>query len=125
MRSHSGLRSFRHTFMVCLALVAILFAAGTPVLHAAAHHAHESEHPAEIVSAQRIDHGHGEIHAPSLHDEGRVVQKFAPDFHFYAPAPFGVLVLPAAKPPVVIRSVPRLPSRAPPPGDPARAPPLG
>ena len=115
----------RHDF-VLLMLVANVLAAGTPLLHAAAHTGHDRghEHNNAVVAQDQADHGHGEVHAPSLHDDGALVKKVAPDFLFVAPAPLIAPDLPGSERAVAFHPVPRLPSRAPPPGDPARAPPL-
>ena len=119
-------RTLRRTLLVCLALVANLIAAGTPLLHAAAHDLHGDHHDvlASVATLQGADHGHDEVHAPSLHDDAVLVKQAAPDFLFVAPALPVSLELSGPERTVAFHPVPRLPSRAPPPGDPARAPPL-
>lgn len=121
----SGRSGVRHVF-VLLMLVANVLAAGTPLLHAAAHTGHDRghEHHDAVVAQEQADHGHGEVHAPSLHDDGALVKKAAPDLLFVALATPVSLDLSGQERTVAFHPVPRLPSRAPPPGDPARAPPL-
>jgi hypothetical protein len=128
MRRNLRSPRFRRALTACLALAATLVAAGTPLLHAAAHAGHEAEHAVELSSGGELhdasDHGHDEVHPPALHDEC-VLQRIQQDPVMPA-HPVAAAVLAAAEPEQVIgtRPIHQLPSRAPPPGDPARAPPL-
>lgn len=124
----SGLR----TLLACVALALNLFGSGVPLLHAAAHSAHaehfahegssRSHHEAPIVEHVAVDHEAD--HSASLHDEWLYLNRLAAAFALpAAPLPFVAPVVeavlaPRALPPTESRS------RAPPPGDPARAPPL-
>ena len=146
---HPGTSRWR-LLAVCLALVANLVAAGVPVLHSLAHEAHsagwghdvaathhqEGEHHAgrehhppathEFAAerhAAESDHHHEQAHAPSLHDECVALKRLAVDFAFLAPVRFVLSGEPEHDGSVPRRLVQRLSSRAPPPGDPARAPP--
>jgi hypothetical protein len=129
MLPSSGRASRRRTLLALLALVANLIAAGVPVLHAAAHAVHEGEphheeaplgHPA----LDHTDHDHDAVHPEALHDDapprGRSIVVFA----FPAPADLPRLPITVHERRDTPIPVPRLSSRAPPPGDPARAPPL-
>lgn len=123
--------------MVCLALVANLLATGAPLLHAAAHEAHEArgghDHHAEPAGLEEeasgaagaaAGHDHDEIHPASLHEDCPLQLR--------VPALTGIPSVSQDLPPVFATGTdvstlpPVLPclSRAPPPGDPARAPPL-
>ena len=107
---------------LAMALVANLFAAGVPVLHAFAHELAEPHHAAESRGAE-VDHGHDEIHPASLHDEQLVVKRLSIDLSFLVPA--GVKGIVAFTAPATLQHRPalRLVSRAPPGSDLARAPP--
>jgi hypothetical protein len=133
MPSH---RSFRlRTLVVLLGLAANLIAAGAPVLHvllhelheAGEHHHHDDEH-AELAwefGPEGSDHPDSDVHPQALHDEARLIKRDVVLFAFPGIVP---LALPepveaeveyrTSEPPGSLRS------RAPPPGDPARAPPL-
>ncbi|HEY0035486.1 MAG TPA: hypothetical protein VGB66_02300 [Longimicrobium sp.] len=114
-----------------LGLAANLIAAGAPLLHAVLHELHEAGHHDEHEVALALhaggtetDHSGSDIHPQALHDDARLVKRDAMVFAFPALA----LALPepvdpeteylTSEPPGALRS------RAPPPGDPARAPPL-
>lgn len=128
---------FRLAVAVCLALAANFFVAGSPALHAAAHALHDDhphEHSADAGHGashehgadadHRTDDGHHEVHPSSLHDDGALPRPLVPHFFLLAAvSPSAVEAAaqtraPAARPTTSLRS------RAPPPGDPARAPPL-
>lgn len=123
-----GPASRRRTLLALLTLVANLIAAGVPVLHAAAHreHHHDEAHHSEAIlaAADHADHDHGEVHPEALHDaapSGRA----SPGFAFAVPSEAPVLaVVTGHERRDIPIPVPRLSSRAPPPGDRARAPPL-
>lgn len=110
-----------------LALTANLIAAGVPLLHAAAHREHGASHHAAEMTAlaatDHSDHGHGEIHPPALHDHG-ALSRGSIGFSFIVVADLPVLPVTLHERRDTPIPVPRLSSRAPPPGDPARAPPL-
>jgi hypothetical protein len=97
-----------------------------PVLHAAAHWGHhdEAHHSgAPVESVDHADHDHGEVHPAALHASAPS-KRASFGFAFFvpaaeAPAPAGRMQEQREIP----IPVPRLSSRAPPPGDPARAPP--
>jgi hypothetical protein len=105
-----------------------LVAAGTPLLHAAAHAGHEAEHVVELSPGGELhdasDHEHGEIHPPGLHDECVLKRIQQNSLTLLRPEPTAVLVAVETEQVVGTRPIHQLPSRAPPPGDPARAPPL-
>ena len=132
MSVHPG--TFRRRLLVaCLALVANLIAAGVPVLHAFAHDAHfaSADHHSAAVDDQgaelherEADHDHDQAHAASLHDECVALKRVVVDLGFLAPVRFVLPGEPDMDRVVPKRPVQRLASRAPPPGDPARAPPL-
>ena len=132
MSAHLGTSRWR-LLAACFALVANLFAAGVPVLHGFAHdadvgreqhhHAAAYHHGAEL-HAEEAGHGHGRAHAASLHDECVAVKRAAVDAAVLTVCRSAALVLPATDREVPLRPVERLSSRGPPPGDPARAPPL-
>jgi hypothetical protein len=128
-RSRSPLR----TLVVLLGLAANLIAAGAPVLHVLLHELHErgGHHHHEQVAALAWDHAPGgtdhsgsDVHPQALHDGARLVKRDVVLFPF----PTVALALPepveaeveylTSEPPGSLRS------RAPPPGGPARAPPL-
>jgi hypothetical protein len=122
------------TLVVLLGLAANLIAAGAPVLHvllhelheAGEHHHHDDDHAALAWEAgpAETDHPASDVHPQALHDEARLIKRDVVLFPFPAVA----LALPepteaeveyrTSEPPGSLRS------RAPPPGDPARAPPL-
>ena len=119
------------TLVVLLGLAANLIAAGVPLLHAFLHELHEAgyhdAHEVELAlhsGATETDHSDSDIHPQALHDESRLVKRDAMVFVF----PTLAVALPepveseieylTSEPPGALRS------RAPPPGDPARAPPL-
>lgn len=118
------------TLVVLLGLVANLIAAGAPLLHAFMHELHEAahhdEHEAELAlhtGGTETDHGL-DVHPQALHDEARLVKRDAMVFAF--PALAVALPEPVESEIEYLTSEPpgSLRSRAPPPGDPARAPPL-
>lgn len=109
--------------IVSLALIANLFAAGTPVLHAWTHHREGDDHHAPVVELQ-VDHDHEAEHPRSLHDDTLVVKRHALDLTFLHATPGVESVVVATECIRVRPTVASLGSRAPPPGDPARAPPL-
>ena len=127
----SSPRARFRTLVVLLGLAANLIAAGAPLLHAVLHALHEAGHhdghPAELAShagGTESDHPESDVHPQALHDDARLVRRDVVLFPFPAVA----VVLPetveseveylTSEPPGSPRS------RAPPPGDPARAPPL-
>ncbi len=134
MRSPADLiRSPLRRVTACMALAATLFAAGAPALHALVHAAgashratgshHQTAHAA--TSAVTGEHSHEVDHPPGLHDEAVLLRGAPLDFVFIAPIPVAVLNLLPATERLVVRPAARgWTSRAPPPGDPARAPPL-
>lgn len=114
------------------ALLALVILTAAPGVHAFAHIAHEESshlehHPGEAEHADHdvaLDHDHGEVHPDGLH---RVTSAFVRATLLVAPIPSGHVsaVLTQASGPLpgfVIAQPAR--SRAPPPGDPARAPPV-
>ncbi len=118
------------TFIVLLGLAANLIAAGAPLLHVLLHELHEAGHHDEhgvalaFSAGPDTDHSGLEVHPQALHDDARLVKRDALVFAFPAlavappePVEFEIEYLTSA-PPGTLRS------RAPPPGDPARAPPL-
>lgn len=118
----------RRILLALLALVANLIAAGVPVLHAAAHAAHEGDpHHEDAPFGQpaldHTDHDHDAIHPAALHDEGSPKGRSSVVFVFPAAADLPQLPVTVAERRDIPIPVPRLSSRAPPPGDPARAPP--
>lgn len=129
--SHSARRFLPlRSLTVCLALVANLFAVGVPLLHSAAHaladhHAHEIAAAAEHEASHEhpSDDEHDEVHPSSLHDEGVLLRRIAPDVSVLPPATLAVIDAAAEHRAPASRPVASLRSRAPPPGDPARAPP--
>lgn len=121
------------TLVVLLGLAANLIAAGAPVLHVLLHelheageHHHHDEHATLDGEAgpAETDHPASDVHPQALHDDARLIKRDVVLFPFPAVA----LALPepveveaeyrTSEPPGSLRS------RAPPPGDPARAPPL-
>lgn len=122
------------TLVVLLGLAANLIAAGAPVLHVLLHelhergdhHHHDEEHAAFAWdhAPAETDHPASDVHPQALHDDARLIKRDVVLFPFPAVA----LALPepvevdadclTSEPPGSLRS------RAPPPGDPARAPPL-
>lgn len=130
-------RPHLRTLVVLLGLAANLIAAGAPLLHAflhelheAGHHdaheaAHHDVHEAELaLHSGGTDHSGSDVHPQALHDEARLAKRDAIVFAFPAlavalhePAEPAIEYL-TSEPPGALRS------RAPPPGDPARAPPL-
>jgi hypothetical protein len=120
--------------VVLLGLAANLIAAGAPVLHvllhglheAGEHHHHHDEHAALARDSgpAETDHPASDVHPQALHDDARLVKRdvvlFAlPAVAVALPEPVEVEVeYRTSEPPGSLRS------RAPPPGDPARAPPL-
>jgi hypothetical protein len=122
------------TLVVLLGLAANLIAAGAPLLHVLLHELHERgehHHHDELSAAlawdtapEGTDHPDSDAHPQALHDDARLIKRDVVLFPFPAVA----LVLPepveaeieylTSEPPGSLRS------RAPPPGDPARAPPL-
>lgn len=134
MPSHRSSRL--RTLVVLLGLAANLIAAGAPVLHVLLHelheagehhHHHDDEHAAVAWESAPVgsDHPASDVHPQALHDDARLIKRDGVLFAFPAVAP---LALPepveaeveyrTSEPPGSLRS------RAPPPGDPARAPPL-
>ena len=110
---------------VFLALVANLFAAGVPVLHAMAHEFAEEHHRApEGGTLAHVEPGDHADHAASLHDDRLVVKRQSVDLVFTVPAGTTDLYLSSAAGIVEHRPVLRHSSRAPPTSDLARAPPL-
>lgn len=132
MSVHPG--TFRRRLLVaCLALVANFIAAGVPVLHTFAHDAHftSADHHSAAVDVHGAElhereagHDHDQAHAASLHDECVALKRVAVDLDFLVPVRFALPGEPETDRVVPKRPVQRLSSRAPPPGDPARAPPL-
>ncbi len=128
LTARSGLR----TLLACVALALNLFGSGVPLLHAAAHATHaehlahegspRSHHDASVVEHVAVDHEAD--HSASLHDECLYLNRLAAAFAL--PASPLLFVVPV----VEAELAPRAPhptesrSRARPPGDPARAPPL-
>lgn len=119
------------TLVVLLGLAANLIAAGAPLLHAFLHELHEAghhdEHETELAlhaGGTETDHSDSEIHPQALHDDARLVKRDAMVFAF--PALAVALPEPVESEIEYLTSAPpgALRSRAPPPGDPARAPPL-
>lgn len=130
MSAHSGTSRWR-LLAACFALVANLVAAGVPVLHAFAHHGAGEEHHHDAAHGHGAElhagdagHGHDRAHAASLHDECVAVKRVAVNLAVLTVCRTALLVSPTAERDVPARPVQRLSSRAPPPGDPARAPPL-
>ncbi len=119
------------TLVVLLGLTASSIAAGAPLLHAVLHELHEAGHlhedelaPALHASETETDHSDSDIHPRALHDDARLVKRDAMVFAF--PALAVALPEPVEPETEYLTSEPpgALRSRAPPPGDPARAPPL-
>ena len=124
------------TVAVLLGLAANLIAAGAPVLHVllhelherGEHHHHHDDQPvaglAWDAAPEGSDHPASDVHPRALHDDALLIKRDAVLFAFPAVA----VALPepveagaehrTSGPPGSLRS------RAPPPGDPARAPPL-
>lgn len=122
-RSMLPIPFFRFAVAV-LAIAANLLATGTPLLHAALHDAH-AEDTLVVAGADRVDHDHAEVHPPSLHDGAVLLRGTTADFVFVAPAPVARLNPLSATERLIVRPlVCGWTSRAPPPGNPARAPPL-
>ena len=121
------------TLVVLLGLAANLIAAGAPVLHVLLHelheaaedHHHDEEHAAlaRDTAPEGTDHPASDVHPQALHDDARLIKRDVVLFPFPAlalalPEPVEVEVeYRTSEPPGSLRS------RAPPPGDPARAPP--
>lgn len=114
-----------------LGLAANLIAAGTPLLHGVLHELHEAahhdEHAAVLVAGgagPEVDHSGSDVHPQALHDDAKLVKRDAPVFTH--PSLALVLREPLQAQAEYVKSAPpgALRSRAPPPGDPARAPPL-
>jgi hypothetical protein len=121
------------TLVVLLGLAANLIAAGAPVLHVLLHelheageHHHHGEH-AELAwdaGPAETDHPASDVHPQALHDDARLIKRDVVLFPFPAvalapPEPVEIQAeYRTSEPPGSLRS------RAPPPGDPARAPPL-
>lgn len=130
----SARRACARTMVVLLGLAANLIAAGAPVLHVLLHelheageHHHHDEHPAGLAwnaAPGDADHPDSDVHPQALHDDARLIKRDVVLLAFPAVA----LALPepveaevehwTSEPPGSLRC------RAPPPGDPARAPPL-
>ncbi len=118
--------------IACIALTLNLVGSGVPLLHAAAHSAHaesdaherssQAHHDAPPVEQATLDHEAD--HSASLHGECLYLNRLATAFALPAVPP----LLPASVvQPDLAPSTPPVTeyrSRAPPPGDPARAPPL-
>lgn len=108
--------------LACFGLGAYLLTAGAPLVHAAAHGPHEERDHAGLQD-ERIAHSHDEDHHPSLHDVGatpiRGIAKVA-----LPEALKRIEIIPAPAERRASSPLDRiLTPRAPPPGDPARAPP--
>ncbi len=131
----SACRPRVRTLVVLLGLAANLIAASVPVLHAMLHelhvrgdhHHHHAEHPSGLAwdtAPEGTDHPDSDVHPQALHDEAQLIKRNVVLFPFPAvalalPEPVEVAVeYLTSEPPGSLRS------RAPPPGDPARAPPL-
>lgn len=113
------------TLAALLALAATLIAAGVPVLHAAAHLGHHGEAHGELASAvDHGDHDHDAIHPAALHDDAAPTGRSSIGFALPGVADLPILHVTLHERRDIPIPVPRLSSRAPPPGDPARAPPL-
>jgi hypothetical protein len=119
------------TLVVLLGLAANLIAAGAPLLHAVLHELHEAGHHdphdaalALHVAGTETDHSGSDVHPQALHEDARLVKRDAMVFAF--PALAVALPEPVESEIEYLTSAPpgALRSRAPPPGDPARAPPL-
>lgn len=124
VQTPSGIHS-RHPWVLCLALAAYLLSAGTPLLHVLAH-AHDEDqddHHASHVAAWEGEH-HEEVHPPQLHEKDLAAQPAGPLLALVVPSDAWSLDLPATRSVELFHLVSALRSRAPPPGDPARAPPL-
>lgn len=122
------------TLVVLLGLAANLIAAGAPVLHVLLHemhergdHHHHDEHGVGLAwdtAPEGTDHPDSDVHPRALHDDARLMKRgvvlFAlPAIAFVMPeAAEAEVEYRTSGPPGSLRS------RAPPPGDPARAPPL-
>ena len=121
------------TLFVLLGLAANLIAAGTPLLHGVLHELHElhegghhDEYPAGLTAdgtGPAMDHSGSDVHPQALHDDAKLVRR---DVLVFTLPPLAL----ALREPVQVQvehfqSEPpgALRSRAPPPGDPARAPP--
>lgn len=132
LRPPTGLRAF----LAAVAIMLNLLGSGVPLLHAAAHagevHSHHVDHAPVLDHDNSRDHGsslalaaHSQEpdHVGALHDECIYVGKLSGAYLLPA-TPALVFAVPTEVevPPLVHPSV-QLRSRAPPPGDPARAPP--
>ena len=116
---------------VSLALIANLFAAGVPLLHALVHdrdsHSHVPEHGAfahpKPMSAS-VERPHDEIHPEVLHQDGQVLSRTSMNLGAAIPVqPFVPLFVLASSQPYAAAEATFL-SRAPPGAATARAPPL-
>jgi hypothetical protein len=119
------------TLLVLLGLAANLIVAGAPLLHTVLHELHEARHHHEHEATLALhgggtdtDHTDSDIHPQALHDDARLVKRDAMVFAF--PALAVAPPEPVEPETEYLKSEPpgALRSRAPPPGDPARAPPL-
>lgn len=121
------------TLVVLLGLAANLIVAGAPGLHVLLHelHAredhHHDEHPGGLAwdtAPGGTDHPDSDVHPRSLHDDARLLKPHVVLLRF----PVVALAPPEPAEAEVEHRTSRPPgslrSRAPPPGDPARAPPL-
>lgn len=131
MRFSLAARSGR-TLIASVALALNFLGSGVPILHAAAHSAHaehfahegtsRSHHEAHLVEHVAIDHE--AEHPASLHDECLYLNRLATAFALPVAPLLSVAPFVEAQLAVIIPTVAEFRSRAPPPGDPARAPPL-
>jgi len=114
--------------LALLALAANLIAAGGPLLHAAAHLGGHGEHAESADALAGVGHAHddhGALHPASLDDEAAAVKsRGGSGFALLAAADLPLLRITPHERRDLPVPAPRLSSRAPPPGDPARAPPL-
>jgi hypothetical protein len=116
----------RRILLALLALAANLVAAGVPLLHAAAHLGHHQDAPhteALLAAVDHAEHDHGEAHPAALHDAAPSVRTSLA-FALVTPEEAPLPALPVRESREISILAPRPASRAPPPGDPARAPPL-
>jgi len=114
--------------LVLLALAANLIAAGGPLLHAAAHLGGHAEHAESADALAGVGHAHddhGALHPASLEDEVAAAKsRGGTELALAAAADLPLLRVTTHQRRDLPVPAPRLSSRAPPPGDPARAPPL-